>query len=105
MSVLPIQGIYSTPLLIINIINIQFASGIEPIFEQAPNTSVFSILLATSRIRIEKEAEAFPFDSFVADCGGILGLFVGFNFLMIWDLLHFIRSYFGKFIKILTHRG
>ena len=25
--------------------------------------------------------------SLVADCGGVLGLFIGFNFVMMWDLL------------------
>ena len=34
-----------------------------------------------------KEEEAFPLGSFVADFGGVLGLFVGFNFLIVYDLL------------------
>ena len=34
-----------------------------------------------------KEVEAFPFVSLVADCGGLLGLFLGFNFLMVWGWL------------------
>ena len=32
---------------------------------------------------MEKEEEAFSFESLVADVGGILGLFIGFNFLEI----------------------
>ena len=48
------------------------ASFIQPIF-------------ASNLVEVEKEEEAFPFISLVADCGGILGLFIGFNFLMIWD--------------------
>ena len=36
-------------------------------------------------VEVLKEEEAYPFLSLVADCGGILGLFIGFNFLMVWD--------------------
>ena len=42
-------------------------------------------LFSSNSILVRKEQEAFPFASLVADCGGILGLFVGFNFLMIWE--------------------
>ena len=36
-------------------------------------------------IQVMREEEAFSFGSLVADCGGVLGLFIGFNFIMIWD--------------------
>ena len=39
----------------------------------------------TDTIEVLKEKEAYSFASLVADIGGVLGLFVGFNFLMIWD--------------------
>ena len=39
----------------------------------------------SSNILVLKEEEAFSLGSFVADCGGVLGLFVGFNFLMLWE--------------------
>ena len=42
-------------------------------------------MFSSDTIFVRKEEEAFPFASLVADCGGILGLFVGFNFLMIWE--------------------
>ena len=42
-------------------------------------------MFSSDTILVRKEEEAFPFASLVADCGGILGLFVGFNFLMIWE--------------------
>ena len=44
-----------------------------------------SLTFASATIKIMKEEEAYSFLSFVADCGGVLGLFIGFNFLMIWD--------------------
>ena len=34
---------------------------------------------------VRKEVEAFPLISLVADCGGILGLFLGLNFMMMWE--------------------
>ena len=36
---------------------------------------------------VEQEVYSFEIGDLVADCGGILGLFVGFNFLMVWDFL------------------
>ena len=42
-------------------------------------------MFSSDTILVRKEEEAFPFASLVADCGGILGLFIGFNFLMIWE--------------------
>ena len=39
----------------------------------------------SSNVLILKEEEAFSLGSLVADCGGVLGLFVGFNFLMVWE--------------------
>ena len=38
-------------------------------------------------VTVYREQEAYPILSFVADIGGILGLFIGFNFLMVWDLI------------------
>ena len=40
---------------------------------------------SSESIEVQREQLVYPFQSFVADCGGVLGLFIGFNFLMIWD--------------------
>ena len=40
-----------------------------------------------SILSVQKEEIEFPFADLVADCGGILGLFIGFNFIMVWDLI------------------
>ena len=49
---------------------------------------------------VRKEVEAFPLESLVADCGGILGLFLGFNFLMIWEwIFDFIVYFVNRFVK------
>ena len=41
----------------------------------------------------------YPFESLVSDFGGSLGLFVGFSFVMLWDVLqlgviHILRNHF-----------
>ena len=36
---------------------------------------------------VEEEIYNFDIADLVAECGGSLGLFVGFNFLMVWDFL------------------
>ena len=44
-----------------------------------------TLVYSEDYVEVLKEEEAYPFLSLVADCGGILGLFIGFNFLMVWD--------------------
>ena len=36
-------------------------------------------------VEVLTEEESYPLISLVADVGGVLGLFIGFNFLMVWD--------------------
>ena len=60
----------------------------EPII--IPYKDVGTILVprfATASVQVLTEVESFSFGSLVADCGGVLGLFLGFNFLMIWDII------------------
>ena len=57
---------------------------------QAPQVTLtgkteLRIAFASDTVLVKKEEEAFSFVSLVADCGGVLGLFIGFNFLMVWD--------------------
>ena len=62
-------------------------------------STVMTVLDPT--MQILREQEAYPILSLVADIGGILGLFIGFNFLMIfdWIVLPFKRliDFFNKF--------
>ena len=54
-------------------------------------------VLVSSNVLVLREEEAFSFGSFVADCGGVLGLFVGFNFLMVW-------GWMWKFLLFVVNR-
>ena len=47
--------------------------------------------------QVLREEEVYPILSFVADIGGILGLFIGFNFLLVWDWIVWLaRKMFMK---------
>ena len=54
--------------------------------DKTQNYTQLYLTLATKKILVEREVPSYSFLSFVADCGGLLGLFIGFNFLMVFDL-------------------
>ena len=47
-------------------------------------------MFASPKVTVKKEEWSYSNLDFVADCGGLLGLFIGFNFVMIWDLIFII---------------
>ena len=51
------------------------------------NSTKIWLTFGSPKVTIEKEVWSYSTLSFVADCGGLLGLFIGFNFVMIWDLI------------------
>ena len=61
------------------------------------NVSVIRVLFTGQTIFTEKEELAYPFMTLLADFGGVLGLFIGFNLLMIWDIIASVIE------KIKTH--
>ena len=51
-----------------------------------PQNSLELVLAyAGNSIKVQREEEAYSLLSLVADVGGGLGLFIGFNFIMLWD--------------------
>ena len=70
----------------------------EPMILPSDSTSL-SATFASSTIQILREEEAYSFLTLVADCGGVLGLFIGFNFLMIWDWTWIAISYYLPHFK------
>ena len=73
---------FDTCPLILNVYCLQITE--DPIVIQRGQRTGVRVL-ASDTIKVLREEEAFSFVSLVADCGGVLGLFIGFNFLMIWD--------------------
>ena len=49
------------------------------------NSLELVIAYAGNSIEVQREEEVYSLLSLVADVGGVLGLFIGFNFIMLWD--------------------
>ena len=56
------------------------------------NGTAVRMVFESSTVYVEKEELAYDIETFVADLGGVLGLFVGFNFLMAWDFVCLLRT-------------
>ena len=55
------------------------------------------LIWSRKSVQVEKECLLYPFSSFLAEFGGALGLFVGFSFMVVWDLLEsFYKKFFHK---------
>ena len=67
---------------------------------ESANSTEVQLVFQSSTVEILKEEQAYSLESFVADMGGVLGLFVGFNFLMIWDFIILLKTKW-KTLKIL----
>ena len=52
------------------------------------------IRMASTELRIEKEAYVYPAISFIGEFGGSLGLFLGVSFLTIFDIFDTIVKLF-----------
>ena len=49
----------------------------------------FGLNFVSTDIRIEKEVEIYPLLSFISELGGSLGLFLGFSFMTVVDLIDY----------------
>ena len=49
--------------------------------------------LSESKVLTRTEKVIYPVESFISEFGGAMGLFLGFSFMMIWDLLVFVTLY------------
>ena len=52
------------------------------------------LLLATTTVLVKTEELFYPFESFLAEFGGALGLFLGFSFMMAWDVFQTVLKLF-----------
>ena len=51
---------------------------------------------SSSFLTVVEDKWLYPIETFIAEVGGSLGLFLGFSFLGCWDLIIFIMHYFVK---------
>ena len=61
--------------------------------------SGYAIILANKEITVEREMIVYDFTSFVSEFGGSLGLFLGFSFFMLWDMITPVFVIFRKIIR------
>ena len=50
---------------------------------------------------VETEALVYTVESLVAEFGGTLGLFVGFSFLTLWDVVELVVGFIPTLVKFL----
>ena len=58
--------------------------------------STLQIIRATKTVLVKTEEPVYPFESFLAEFGGALGLFLGFSFMLVLDFLQFVLTLFNK---------
>ena len=69
----------------------------DPLRTVAHIQTNITIMFSSSSVMIEKEEKAFSFGSFVADVGGVLGLFIGFSFINLWEsLIVWLNRFYSK---------
>ena len=72
----------------------EYSVGIE--LHEDMNYTYLYLAKLGSKVKVKKEILVYPFESLVAEVGGALGLFLGFSFLMIWDVLEMVKSRFHR---------
>ena len=76
----------------------------HPLISPTVNETKLEMAFTSNSILVQREVDAFSFGSLVADCGGVLGLFIGLNFLMIWDWMVFLAIIFPKQLSTLKYQ-
>ena len=69
----------------------QFGEITEMNFSHEDQTTL-SLILSSSEVTRRRENFVYPLISFISEVGGALGLFLGFSFLSLWDLIQFLFS-------------
>ena len=59
----------------------------------------FELVWLNTKALERTEQLLYPVESFVSEFGGALGLFLGFSFMMVWDVLQGINNLFFKIQK------
>ena len=61
-------------------------------------------MFSSESILVRREEEAYPLSSLLADCGGTLGLFIGFNFLMMWGWMLDFSMFSLAILRMIINR-
>ena len=68
----------------------------KPVKGFKPEVSGLDIMFASASVVTETEEFVYPMISFVAEFGGSLGLFLGFSFMLVAEVL---EAFFVRFLK------
>ena len=74
----------------------EYQLATKPLKKGSPKT-IIRIMMASLDVLRKKEQTIYTFESFVSEFGGALGLFLGFSFMMIWEVLEGIGKRLGTF--------
>ena len=67
--------------------------------ENIKGNNLFGFALGSTNILVEREVYAYPWVSLLAEFGGALGLFLGFSFVMVWDVFDWMMKIFSRNLK------
>ena len=73
----------------------------DPITVDNENCKILFVR-ATKTVLVKTEELVYPFSSFLAEFGGALGLFLGFSFMILWDLLQIALNVISNKKRFLT---
>ena len=60
--------------------------------QEDPTKMILGVSFSTSMQTVKEEVYDYPLFSFIAEFGGALGLFLGFSFMMLWDIAESIMK-------------
>ena len=79
-----------------DVIYLDFIKAIKQ-FDDGEYESVgFIFAFSSTFLKIKEDKWLYSIESFIAEVGGSLGLFLGFSFLGIWDIITAAIYYFFK---------
>ena len=66
---------------------------VETPLDYSDKFRVMKLLRSTNTVLVKTEHLVYTFSSLLAEFGGALGLFLGFSFLWVWDLLQILINF------------
>ena len=70
---------------------------VGPVAKKMTKRFEFAISIVSTDVTVKTEELLYPITSFVSEYGGAFGLFLGFSFMMVWDVAFFFFQAVKKF--------
>ena len=65
--------------------------------DSSGKSRIMRLMRSTNAVLVKTEQLVYPFSSFLAEFGGALGLFLGFSFLWVWDVMQIFIKWMIRF--------